>query len=375
MSVTIRKVESEKDLRAFIEFPNSLYKNTPQYIPALYMDEHATLDKNKNASFDFCEADYFLAYKDGELVGRVAAIINPRANATWNKKEVRFGWIDFIDDEEVSSALLQTVIDWGHERGAEEIAGPLGFTDFDPEGMLVEGFDRKGTLVAIYNHPYYMKHLEKAGYTKVVDWVEYLIKVPDELPERLTRIASIILEKNKLHVKKLTRKIIHDEGYGRKFFNLINETYCVLYGYSHLSDRQIDQYVAQYLTFINLDMVCFIENEEGELVAAGVTMPSIADALKKCGGKLFPTGWFHLLRALGGASDTLEMLLVAVKPEYQNKGVNAILFADLFPSMKRLGYKYAESNPELETNDKVQSQWTGFDFEQHKRRRIYGKKI
>lgn len=376
MSVEIRKVESKRDLRIFADFANRLYKDNPYYVPAIVADEVATFDPSVNAAYEFCECECYLAYREGRPVGRVAAIVNHKANATWDRKEVRFGWIDFIDDTEVADALIDAVVRFGRERGMTEMAGPLGFTDFDPEGMLVEGFDRMGTMVGIYNHPYYMEHMERLGLSKVVDWIEYRIAVPERLPERLPKIAGMLMEKNHLHVRKITHREIREEKYGHKLFDLINETYCVLYGYSALSPKQIERYVNIYLQFIDLRMVSFIENEKGELVAAGVTMPSLVKALRKTGGKLFPFGWFHMLKALKfKREDTFEMLLVAVKPEYQNKGVNSLLFADLLPNLLSMGFKWAESNPELELNRKVQAQWAGFDTEQHKRRRAYGKKI
>ena len=256
------------------------------------------------------------------------------------------------------------------------IAGPLGFTDFDPEGMLVEGFDRLGTMAMIYNHEYYHKHLEKLGYVKETDWLEFRITLPDELPERHRKLADLVMQRNKLRIVKKTRSQIRKERYGQKLFRLINETYCDLYGYSLLSERQIDQYVDQYLGLLDLRMVSFIENEEGELIAAGVSMPSLSDALQKCGGNLFPIGWWYLIKNMYiKKPDTLDLLLVGVKPEYQNKGVNTLIFVDLFENFKKMGFKYAESSAELETNMKVQQMWSAFEKEQHKRRRVYGKEI
>ena len=295
MSVLIKKVESRKDLRVFSTFANKLYRGSAYYVPTMPMDERNTLDKNKNAAFEFCDADYFLAYKDGNLVGRVAAILNPNANMAWNTKQVRFGWIDFIDDYEVSEALINQVIAWGRERGMEQIAGPLGFTDFDPEGMLVEGFDRLGTMAMIYNHPYYMVHMERLGMVKEVDWLEFRITIPETLPEKFVKMSDLVKERYNLRVRKLTQRDIKKEDYGRKFFHLINECYCTLYGYSLLSEKQIDQYVKFYLTVLDLRMASFIENDKGELIAAGVAMPSLSTALQKCGGKLFPTGWWQLV--------------------------------------------------------------------------------
>lgn len=376
MSVQIKKVETNKDLRTFSKFANKLYKGSAFYVPTMPVDERNTLDKKKNAAFEFCDADYFLAYKDGELVGRVAAILNPKANMAWKTKQVRFGWIDFIDDYEVSEALINQVIAWGRERGMEHIAGPLGFTDFDPEGMLVEGFDRLGTMAMLYNHPYYMVHMERLGMVKEVDWLEFRITIPEVLPEKFVKMSEIVKQRYNLKIRKLTHRDIKRENYGQKFFNLINESYCNLYGYSLLSEKQIDQYVKFYLSVLDLRMASFVENEQGELIAAGVAMPSLSEALQKCGGNLFPTGWWHLIKNMYiRKPDTLDLLLVGVRPDYQSKGVNAMIFTDLFQVYKDMGFKYAETSAELETNVKIQQMFGIFEPEQHKRRRIYTKEI
>ena len=376
MSVQIKKVETNKDLRTFSKFANKLYKGSAFYVPTMPVDERNTLDKKKNAAFEFCDADYFLAYKDGKLVGRVAAILNPKANMAWKTKQVRFGWIDFIDDYEVSEAIINQVIAWGRERGMEHIAGPLGFTDFDPEGMLVEGFDRLGTMAMLYNHPYYMVHMERLGMVKEVDWLEFRITIPEVLPEKFVKMSEIVKQRYNLKVRKLTHRDIKRENYGQKFFNLINECYCNLYGYSLLSEKQIDQYVKFYLSVLDLRMASFVENEQGELIAAGVAMPSLSEALQKCGGNLFPTGWWHLVKNMYiRKPDTLDLLLVGVRPDYQSKGVNAMIFTDLFQVYKDMGFKYAETSAELETNVKIQQMFGIFEPEQHKRRRIYTKEI
>jgi len=376
MSVEIRKVSTRRELKIFSQLPNKMYKDNPYYVPTLAADDLNTFDKKKNAAFEFCEADYFLAYKDGEVVGRVAAILNPRANDAWGKKSARFGWIDFIDDEEVSAALISTVEAWARERGMEAIEGPLGFTDFDTEGMLVEGFDEDGTMVAFYNAPYYKEHLEKLGYSKVIDWVERRITIPEALPEKYMKYSSLIGERNGLRSVRYTRKEINEKGIGFKLFDLVNKTYCVLFGYSQLSEKQMAQYVKTYLALLNLDYVSFIVDEEENLVAFGVMLPSMNDALRKSGGKYFPFGWFHLLKALKfNNSDTIDMLLIAVRPDLQSKGVPAMLIADLFPRIIAGGFKYAETNPELETNLAVQNLWGAFESRQHKRRRIYGKEF
>ena len=376
MAILIKKVSNKKDLKRFIRFNYELYKNNPYSVPDLYDDMVGTFSTEKNAAFEFCEADYFLAYKDDKLVGRVAAIINRRANETWNKKEVRFGWIDFVDDPEVSKALLDTVEAWGKERGMEAIVGPLGFTDLDAEGMLVEGFDQLGTMSTIYNYPYYPQHMERLGFEKEADWVEYKLTVPDKLPEKFVRISEIILQKYNLKIKKLKRSEIKEKNYGQKIFDLINEAYAPLYGYSKMTQGQINQYIKTYLPLIDLRMVSLVEDEAGELVAVGISMPSLSKALQKAKGKMLPFGWFHLLKALFVKKpDVLDLLLVGVKPEYQSKGVNALLFYDLVPTYQKMGFKYGESNPELELNKKVQAQWSAFESVQHKRRRAFRKSI
>lgn len=376
MAIIIKKVSSKKELKTFIRFNYELYKGNPYSVPDLYDDMLGTFSPKRNAAFEFCEADYFLAYNNNKVVGRVAAIINKRANETWNKKEVRFGWIDFIDDIEVSEALLDTVARWGKERGMEAMVGPLGFTDMDAEGMLIEGFDQLSTMSTIYNFPYYPQHLEKLGFEKEADWVEFKLTVPDKLPEKFVRISEIILQKYKLRIKKLKRKEIKTKNYGQKIFDLINEAYAPLYGYSKMTQRQINQYIKMYLPLIDLRMVSLVEDENGELVAVGISMPSLSEALQKAKGKMLPFGWYHLLKALFiKKPQVLDLLLVGVKPEYQSKGVNALLFYDLVPVYQQMGFKYGESNPELELNKKVQSQWSAFESVQHKRRRAYKKML
>ena len=376
MAIIIKKVSSKKELKTFIRFNYELYKGNPYSVPDLYDDMLNTFHPKKNAAFEFCEADYFLAYKDDKVVGRVAAIINHRANETWNKKEVRFGWIDFIDDLEVSKSLLDTVARWGKERGMNMIVGPLGFTDMDAEGMLIEGYDQLSTMSTIYNFPYYPRHMEQLGFEKEADWVEFKLTVPDKLPEKFVRISEIILQKYKLKIKKVTRKEIKTQNYGQKIFDLINEPYAPLYGYSKMTQGQINQYIKMYLPLIDLRMVSLVEDENGELIAAGISMPSLSEALQKAKGKMLPWGWYYLLKALFiKKPKVLDLLLVGVKPEYQSKGVNALLFYDLVPIYQQMGFQYGESNPELELNKKVQSQWSAFESIQHKKRRAYKKML
>ena len=377
MAITIKKVTTKRDLKRFIRFNYELYKGNAYSVPDLYDDMLNTFNRKKNAAFEFCEAEYFLAYKDGKLVGRVAAIINHRANQAWGKKDVRFGWIDFTDDAEVSEALIRTVEQWGKERGMTDIVGPLGFTDMDAEGMLIEGFDQLGTMATIYNYPYYPQHMERMGFVKDADWVEFKIYIPDGIPDKHKRIADIIQRKYNLQIKKYTSAKKIATEYGQAIFRLINEAYSQLYGYSALSQRQIDQYVKMYLPILDLRMVTLITDQNGELVAVGISMPSLSEALQKAHGRLLPFGWYHLLKALffKRRAKMLDLLLVAVKPEYQNKGVNALLFTDLIPVYQQLGFEYAESNPEMELNGKVQAQWEYFRTEQHKRRRAFRKPI
>ena len=376
MSVTIKKVSSAAELKKFIRFNYELYKENPFSVPDLYDDMLNTFSRDKNAAFEFCEADYFLAYKDGKLVGRVAAILNKRANETWNKKEVRFGWVDFVNDMEVSDALFKAVEAWGKERGMTDMVGPLGFTDFDAEGMLVEGFEQLGTMATIYNFPYYPQHMEKLGFEKEADWVEFKIYIPDAIPDKHKRISEIIMRKYGLKIVKCqsTKDI---NKYGQAIFDLMNEAYSPLYGYSALSPKQIQQYIKMFLPILDLRMVTLVTDAEDNVIAVGISMPSLSEALQKGKGRLLPFGWYHLMKLIFMKKypKVLDLLLVAVKPEYQNKGVNALLFYDLIPIYQQLGFEYAESNPELELNDKVQAQWEYFKTEQHKRRRAYKKSL
>ena len=379
-SVQIKRVETKKDLKAFIECHYDLYEGNQYDAPNLYSDELNTLSKDKNAAFDFCEAEYFLALKEGKVVGRVAAIINNKANEKWEKKDVRFGWIDFIDDIEVSKALLKAVEDYGKEKGMTSVVGPLGFTDMDPEGMLTWGFDQLGTMATIYNYDYYPKHMEKlGGWEKDNDYVEYRLDVPETAPEKYTKIAEMVEKRYNLHARKLTKKEIFEGGYGKKLFDLINVTYSHLYGFSELTDRQIDQYVKMYFPLADLDLITVIEdgNKDNQLVGLAITIPSLTRALQKCHrGRLFPFGWWHLLRAIKfHKTEVVDLLLIGVLPEYRSKGANSLVFADLIPRYVKYGFKWGETHVEMETNESVQSQWGPLDPTMHKKRRCYRKAI
>lgn len=374
--IEIRRLRLESgDLKKFTHFQIDLYKGNPYYVPPLVSDDVRTLLPEKNPAFDFCDAACFMAYRDGKPVGRIATIVNRKVNEREGKKDCRFGFVDFTDDPEVSEALFKAAEDWAREKGMETLTGPLGFTDLDHEGLLVGGFEELGTMATIYNYPYYASHLERLGFEKQADWVEFLMEVPDAIPEKYSRIAEIVKRKFNLRVLKFKSRSEIKKQYGRALFELINESYDNLYEYSPLSPRQIDYYIDLYLGLLNLDLVTLIVDSDNRLVGVGISMPSMSRALQKSQGRLLPTGWIHLLKGLKGKNDRVDLLLVAVKPEYQNKGVNALLFTDLIPQYIRYGYKWGESNPELETNSKVQSQWEYFKNRQHRRRRSYTKKI
>lgn len=376
MSITIKPVTTKKEMKQFICFNYDLYKDSPYAVPDLYTDVRDTFDPSTNAAYEFCEAQPFIALRDNKVVGRIAAIINHKANSAWEKQCVRFGWVDFIDDAQVADALFATVEQWGKERGMTEVQGPLGFTDFDPEGMLIEGFDRIGTMATIYNYPYYPKHMERMGYEKDADWVEYLLTAPTELPEKHARITRIVKEKFGLRVVKYTshKKLAQERGVA--IFEMLNEAYAHLYGYSALSEKQIQQYIKAYLPLLDLRLVPLIVDKDDNLIGFAVLLPSLAKAFQKARGRMFPFGWWHLIKALKwNDTQTSEMLLIAVKPEYQGRGAVALLFADIIPIHYELGYRYSESNPELEVNTKIQSQWDYFERENHKRRRAYKKHI
>ena len=339
------------------------------------MDDTNTLSPKKNPAFDFCEAQAFMAYRDGKPVGRIAGIINHKVNGRTGHKDLRFGFVDFIDDPEVSQALFDAVSQWGRVKGMTSIVGPLGFTDMDQEGMLTFGYDEVGTMATIYNYPYYPQHMERMGFEKDADWMEYYLTVPDAVPEKHRRIAEIVKERNGLKVKKYSsRKKIREE-YGVALFELINEAYDKLYGYSPLSPKQIQYYINMYLSILNLELVTVVTDADDKIVAIGISIQSFSKALQKCRGRIFPFGWVHLLPVLLGKSDAVDLLLIAVKPEYQSKGVNALLFADLIPYYIKNGYRHAESNPELESNAKVQNQWGSFEARQHRRRRAFRKPL
>lgn len=375
-NIEIREIAPTKsNLKKFTQFQIDLYAGNPWFVPPLVSDDIATLHPDKNPAFDFCDAKYFMAYRDGMPVGRIAGIINRQVNERSGDKTARFGFIDFVDDPEVSDALMKAVEGWARGKGMDKVIGPLGFTDLDHEGMLVDGFEELSTMATIYNYPYYPEHMERLGYKKESDWMEFLMEVPSEIPEKYNRIADIVKHKYDLRVLKYKDRSRIKKEYGHALFHLINECYDKLYQYSPLTERQIDYYIDVYLGLLNLDLVTLIVDKTDKLVGVGISMPSMSRALINSQGKMFPFGWYHLLKGLKGKNDRVDLLLVAVHPDYQNKGVNALLFQDLIPYYIKNGYKYAESNPEMETNGKVQSQWEYFVTRQHRRRRSYAKKL
>lgn len=376
MSVTISRVQNRKAFKEFLTFPLKLYKDMPAFVPPLIFDDRDTLDPRKNPAYEFCDAAMYLAYKDGRLAGRVAAIVNRKANESWNHTEVRFGWFDFIDDREVSAALLNAVEEFGRERGMTAIVGPLGFTDFDPEGMLVEGYDCLSSMALHHNWPYYREHMEAFGYEKDVDWLEYKIYLMDKVPEKYLRVAKIVEDRYGLSLRKVTKREVRKTDIGYRIFDLINETYAGLYDFTVLSKKLIDKYIGFYLGVIDLQYVSLVEDKDHNIVAFGIVMPSITRAVKKCKGRLFPFGWYYILRSMYWKyEENFEMLLIGVKPEYQKKGVNSIIFVDLMQRLIKGGFKYGESNGELETNMDIRSQWGEAEVEQCKRRRVYKKAI
>ena len=374
--VNVHPVSSDPDqLRQYVEFGIDLYKDNPYYVPPLVSDDVASLTPEKNPAFDFCEAQSFMAFRNGEPVGTITAIINKAVNSRTGKATLRFGFMHFIDDAEVVDALFEAVTEWGCSRGMTEIVGPMGFTDLDQEGMLIEGFEEIGTMATIYNYPYYADHMERMGFGKEVDWIEFRMTVPDSVPEKYSRIAEIVAKRFGLRTVKYSSRKKIKADYGQEIFEVVNKAYADLYGFSPLTPRQIQHYIDVYLNILRLKDVALVVDKDDRLVGLGISMPSVSRALQKSRGRLFPTGWYHLLKAIRGKTDTVDLLLVAVLPEYQAKGVNALLFNDLLPGYIENGYKYAESNPELESNENVQKQWEYFERRQHRRRRAWKKAI
>ena len=375
--IEIKEVTTKDDLKRFVQFYYDLYRGNDCAVPFLYSDEMATLRSDKNPSFECCEAKYFLAFKDGKVVGRVAAIINRRANERWNCHQVRFGWFDFIDDQEVSTALLKAVEDWGREKGMTEMAGPLGFIDTDREGMLIEGFDQLSTMYINYNYPYYPQHMERmGGFKKDNDYLEMKVKVPDVVPEKFSKLTEMVRKRYGLRVHKFTRHELIEEGYGHQVFHLLNATYKDLYGFSELSDAQVDKLVNDYIKIADLNLVTAIMDGD-KMVGFGITFPSFSRAMQKTrDGRFLPFGWWHMLKILKWhKTPVVDLLLIGVLPEYRSKGANALIFDDLIRQFQAYGFEWAETGPQMETNEGVLSQWQYLEATNHRRHRCYRKML
>lgn len=373
--VTIEEVKTHDQLKKFVEYPTKMYHDIPQYIPNTFDDDMQDWDSSKNPAFEYCDARNWLAIRDGEIVGRIGAILSHRANDKWNVKRMRFSQVDFIDDEEVSSALFSTVENWAREMGCNEVHGPLGFTDLDREGMLVEGFDRRSCFFTYYNFPYYPEHLKKLGYDKDVDWIENLITIPedDAVFDHWEQLSNRVKARSGVHEFEARSRLSYIPLLSQ-FFRLVNICYAPLYGTVELSDRQIKKYAAKFAPLVNPNLTCFVMDENEEMIAMGVAAPSMANALKRHDGKYFPFGWADILHSFSH-NDTIDLLLIAVRPDYQKQGVNGIVINKLLHGCRKLGIKYAETGPTLELNAKVLAQWKTFSIEQHKRRRCFVKKI
>lgn len=373
--IKVVKITRRKEMKDFLRLPEKIYRNIPQYVPDFESDVRGAFSVKTNPGLEFSDIQPFVAYRGKEPVGRIVGIVNRKANKKWQIKNVRFSMIEFIDDHNVSRALIEAVEEWGRGFGMQKIHGPLGMTDFDKEGMLVEDFDLTGSMTAIYNPPYYPQHMEALGFEKEVDWQQIRINIPEEVPARYARVAQYARETIGLRVTKCTRNELRGE-LGQRAFKLFNEAYKPIFGFSELSPKQVDFFLRKYVSLIDMQLIPIIENDKGEIVGAAVTMGSLTKALQKSKGRLLPTGWYHLLRSLKWKNEgSTEMLLIAIRPDYQGLGVNAMFFDDLIPIYNRMGIKWAETGPQLEDNVRELSQWKPLKPTFVKRRRCYVKNI
>lgn len=376
MAVEIKPIGTKRELRTFIKFTNDLYRDCPYFCPPLFFDEMNSFHPKRNPAVAVCDYQLWLAYKDGKLVGRIAGVINHRANEKWGHKHVRFGWFDFIDDMEVSHALLDTVAAWGKEHGMDGLNGPVGFTDFDHQGLLLEGYDYLAPMASLYNYPYYVKHFDAYGLTKEADWIEIQVYPPTECPERLCRIAEMVKQRSKVRVDKVKNSKELVDKYGIEYMDVIDVAYQKLYNFQPMTIEQKNYYKDMYFPILNFDFVTVVVNDKDEIVGVGVGMPDISEALRKCGGRLFPFGWYHVLKALKAKKmDAFNFLIIAIRPDYQDKGINALFFQDQIPYINQYGIKRLETTAILETNTKNIANFTQFDHKIHKRRRAYIKPI
>lgn len=376
MAIEIKEVKTKWQLYQFVKFYNDLYKDCKEFCPRLILDEMNTFNRKKNPSYEVCESIEYLAYRDGKIVGRVAGIINRVANESWGVKKVRFGWIDFIDDLEVSRALLDAVAEWGRSKGMNQLNGPVGFTDWDYEGLLIEGFEYLAPMASLYNFPYYEKHMEAYGLTKENDWIELQLNPNCETPERVLRIDKLVRERYHLRVDKVHSSKELVRKFGMKYMDMLDEAYQALYNFQPMTPRQKEHYKNTYFPLLNFDFVTIVVNDKDEIVGVGLGMPDISHALRRCKGRLFPFGWLRILRALRAKKmEAFDLLLIGVRPDYQGMGVNAVIIAEQHPYFKQYGIQRVETTSIMETNTRNLANWEMFPHKQHKRRRAYEKSI
>ncbi len=374
--IVIKEVKTKCELRRFVQFGIDLYEGNQYFCPPIVLDEINAFSPSGNPALEVCDFILYMAYRNGEIVGRIAGIVNHRANEAWNVKKCRFGWFECIDDHDVFKALLDAVAEWGRSKGMTCLNGPVGFTDFDHQGLLLEGFDYNSPMASLYTHPYYIAHYERYGLRKEADWIEFQIHPPKEAPERMRRVAKLVSERYGLHTVKVKNVREVKKRYGYTYFDVVDAAYQKLYNFQPLTDRQKQYYCKMFFPLLNFDFVTLVANDKDEIVAVGVGMPSLSEALRKCKGRLFPFGWYHLLKALKAKKMTdFDLLLIAVRPDYQNKGVNALLFDDMTPYFQKYGIERIETTAILETNNKSQANFVIFDHIQHKRRRAYIKEL
>ena len=374
--IIIKEVKTKSELRRFVQFGIELYEGNPYYCPPIFFDEVNTFDPESNPALEVCDFILYMAYRNGKIVGRIAGIINHRANEAWGVKKCRFGWFDFVDDYSVFCSLIDAVAEWGRARGMERLNGPVGFTDFDHQGLLIEGFDYNAPMASLYTHPYYIAHYERYGLTKEADWIEYQITPPKQAPERMRRVVDLVAKRYNLHTVKVKSVRELKQRYGYTYFDVLDSAYQKLYNYQPMTPRQKQYYCKMYFPLLNFDFVTMVANEKDEIVAVGLGMPSLSEALRKCRGRLFPFGWYHLIKALKAKKMTdFDLLLIAVRPDYQDKGVTSLIFNEMTPHFTKYGIQRVETTAILETNHKSLANFADFEHIQHKRRRAYIKSL
>jgi len=372
--IVTKKLKTAAEIRSFVEFQFSHFKDNPYWVPPIISEEIEVFDSGKNPAFKNAEAHLFMAYKDEKPVGRIAAIINWFEVNEQKKAKMRFGWFDAIDDLDVTKALLKEVEEIGRENNLSFLEGPVGFSNMDKAGLLVEGFDEMNTMITWYNYPYYSSHFEQLEFEKANEWVEYKISIPAEGPsEKVRKFSNLILKRNNLKIIRFKNKkeIVH---YADEMFDLLNKTYSKLSTFVPVQPVQIEYFKEKYLPYIHLDFINCVADQDDNLVAFAITMPSYTKALQRAKGSLFPFGWFHLLWATH-FTDKAAFYLIGIKPEFQNKGLTAIIFKEMNDVFNRRGISEVETNPELVENKAVQALWNSYESRQHKRRRTYRREI